>query len=98
MSVTSHKKPPASIRRDDVHWNIETELEKCSTLDHARLRFRLSEWPSVKAKHVFKALLKIGWQVVSQRGSHIKLKHKSAFYPMYVWAFRDSDELGPKIL
>lgn len=27
MSVTSHKKPPASIRRDDVHWNIETELE-----------------------------------------------------------------------
>jgi predicted RNase H-like HicB family nuclease len=27
MSVTSHKKPAAGIRRDDVHWNIETELE-----------------------------------------------------------------------
>jgi predicted RNase H-like HicB family nuclease len=27
MSVMSHKKPPASIRREDVHWNIETELE-----------------------------------------------------------------------
>jgi predicted RNA binding protein YcfA (HicA-like mRNA interferase family) len=50
----------------------------------------------VKAKHAFKALLKIGWVVVSQSGSHIKLKHPS--YPMYVWAFSDSDELGSKIL
>ena len=23
----SHEKPPANIRRDDVRWNIETELE-----------------------------------------------------------------------
>jgi predicted RNase H-like HicB family nuclease len=27
MNVMSNKKPPATIRRDDVHWNIETELE-----------------------------------------------------------------------
>ena len=26
MSV-SHKKPPANTRRNDVHWNIETERE-----------------------------------------------------------------------
>jgi predicted RNA binding protein YcfA (HicA-like mRNA interferase family) len=52
----------------------------------------------VKAKHAFKALLKIGWVVVSQSGSHKKLKHKSAAYPMYVWSFADSDELGAKIL
>jgi predicted RNA binding protein YcfA (HicA-like mRNA interferase family) len=58
----------------------------------------VSDWPSTKAKQVFKVFLKIGWEVVSQRGSHIKLKHKSASYPMYVWAYRDSDELGPKIL
>jgi predicted RNase H-like HicB family nuclease len=26
MSMSA-KKPPASVRRDDVHWNIETERE-----------------------------------------------------------------------
>jgi len=52
----------------------------------------------VKAKHAFKALLRLGWEVVSQSGSHIKLKHKAATYPMYVWSYSDSDELGPKIL
>jgi predicted RNA binding protein YcfA (HicA-like mRNA interferase family) len=52
----------------------------------------------VKAKFVFKALLKIGWTVVSQTGSHIKLKHKDLAYPMYVWSYGDGDELGSKIL
>jgi predicted RNA binding protein YcfA (HicA-like mRNA interferase family) len=58
----------------------------------------LSQWPSVKAKHALKALLKIGWVVVSQSGSHIKLKHKNPAFPLYVWSFGDSDELGSKIL
>jgi predicted RNA binding protein YcfA (HicA-like mRNA interferase family) len=52
----------------------------------------------VKAKHAFKALLKIGWSVVSQAGSHIKLKHKDFPYPTYIWSYGDSDELGSKIL
>jgi predicted RNA binding protein YcfA (HicA-like mRNA interferase family) len=58
----------------------------------------LSQWPSVKAKRAFKALLKIGWEVVSQSGSHIKLKHRASLYPMYVWSYGDGDELGSKIL
>ena len=58
----------------------------------------MSQWPSVKAKKAFKALLKLGWVVVSQSGSHIKLKHKESAYPQYVWSFGDGDELGSKIL
>jgi predicted RNA binding protein YcfA (HicA-like mRNA interferase family) len=52
----------------------------------------------VKAKQALKALLKIGWVVVSQTGSHKKLKHHAAAYPMYVWSYGDGDELGSKIL
>jgi predicted RNA binding protein YcfA (HicA-like mRNA interferase family) len=58
----------------------------------------LSQWPSVKAKQALKALLKIGWVVVSQSGSHKKLKHQASAYPMYVWSYGDGDELGSKIL
>ncbi len=42
-------------------------------------------------------LLQIGWIEVSQRGSHKKLRHTSGTYPMYVWSYGDSDELGSKI-
>lgn len=52
----------------------------------------------MKAKQAFKALLKIGWVVISQSGSHKKLKHQSSSYPMYVWSYGDGDELGSKIL
>jgi predicted RNA binding protein YcfA (HicA-like mRNA interferase family) len=58
----------------------------------------LTQWPSVKARHVLKALLKNGWSLVSQTGSHKKLRYKDFSYPLYVWAFNDSDELGSKIL
>jgi len=51
----------------------------------------MSAWPRI----VFKALLKIGWLVVSQRGSHIKLRHRDSKFPDYVWAFHDKEEIGP---
>jgi predicted RNase H-like HicB family nuclease len=38
----SHMKPPANIRRDDVHWNIETELE-----DDGRWIAEIPEVPGV---------------------------------------------------
>jgi predicted RNA binding protein YcfA (HicA-like mRNA interferase family) len=47
---------------------------------------------------VFKALLKIGWSVVSQSGSHIKLRHRDSKFPDYVWAFHDREEIGPRML
>jgi len=36
--------------------------------------------------------------VVSQTGSHKKLKHQASAYPVYVWSYGDGDELGSKSL
>jgi predicted RNA binding protein YcfA (HicA-like mRNA interferase family) len=58
----------------------------------------VSRWPSAKAARVYKALLRIGWHPVSQSGSHIKLRHRDAQFPDYVWAFHDRVEVGPKML
>jgi predicted RNA binding protein YcfA (HicA-like mRNA interferase family) len=58
----------------------------------------MSFWKSTKARQVFRALEKIGWQTVHQSGSHKKLKHKAGAFPDYVWAFHDRDEIGPRML
>ncbi len=58
----------------------------------------MSTWPSTKAKRIYRALERIGWQAISQSGSHIKLRHKAGVLPDYVWAFHDDDEIGPKML
>ena len=56
----------------------------------------MSQWPSTKARRVYAALLIVGWQLKRQSGSHRTLSH--AGYPDYVFAFHDSDEIGPKML
>lgn len=56
----------------------------------------MSNWPSAKAKRVFAALLRIGWAVKRQSGSHRTLSRNG--FPDYVFAFHDSDEIGPKML
>ncbi|MFM7393850.1 MAG: type II toxin-antitoxin system HicA family toxin [Cyanobium sp.] len=38
----------------------------------------------------------IGWRVKRQSGSHKTLEH--ADYPDYVFAFRDGEEIGPRML
>ncbi|MFZ0320219.1 MAG: type II toxin-antitoxin system HicA family toxin [Candidatus Sulfotelmatobacter sp.] len=58
----------------------------------------MSQWPSTKARRVFHALLKSGWFVVSQAGSHVKLRHHSSKFPDYIWAFHDNEEIGPRML
>jgi predicted RNA binding protein YcfA (HicA-like mRNA interferase family) len=57
----------------------------------------VSTWPSAKAERVHKALLRIGWYVVSQKGSHQKLRHASGKFPDYVWPFHN-EELGPPMI
>jgi predicted RNA binding protein YcfA (HicA-like mRNA interferase family) len=42
------------------------------------------------------ALLKIGWSVKRQVGSHKTLERLG--YPDYVFSFHDGDEIGPKML
>lgn len=58
----------------------------------------MSAWPSSRARIVYKALLSIGWIPVSQKGSHVKLRHVDRTYPEYMWAFHDGEEIGPKML
>jgi predicted RNA binding protein YcfA (HicA-like mRNA interferase family) len=52
----------------------------------------LTQWPSTKAKVVLRALLRKGWTVVSQKGSHIKLNHPT--FGNYMFGFHDQEEIG----
>jgi predicted RNA binding protein YcfA (HicA-like mRNA interferase family) len=56
----------------------------------------MNQWPSAKAKQVFAALLRIGWAVKRQSGSHKTLSRDG--WPDYTFAFHDGDEIGPQML
>jgi predicted RNA binding protein YcfA (HicA-like mRNA interferase family) len=57
----------------------------------------MSHWPSAKAKRVLAALLRIGWSIKrGDGGSHRVLARNG--WPDFVFAFHDSDEIGPRML
>jgi predicted RNA binding protein YcfA (HicA-like mRNA interferase family) len=56
----------------------------------------MSRWPAVKAQRVLAALLRIGWSIKRQTGSHRTLQRPG--YTDYVFAFHDRDEIGPRML
>lgn len=56
----------------------------------------MSSWPSAKAKRVLAALLRIGWQIKRQSGSHRTLSRSG--WTDYVFAFHDDEEIGPRML
>lgn len=57
----------------------------------------MSQWPSTKARLVYKALLKIGWQLKrTSDGSHRILERTD--WPDTVFAYHDSEEIGPRAL
>lgn len=56
----------------------------------------MSHWPSCKASRVLAALLRIGWAVKRSTGSHRVLARSG--WPDYVFAFHDSDEVGPRMM
>jgi len=56
----------------------------------------MSFWPSTKAKRVLAALHRNGWAIKRRSGSHLTLSKPGS--PDYVFAFHDSDEIGPKML
>ncbi len=56
----------------------------------------MSRWPAAKARRVLAALLRIGWQVKRQSGSHRTLARDG--WPDFVFAFHDGDEIGPAML
>ena len=56
----------------------------------------MSLWPSSKAKRVLAALVRIGWRIKRQSGSHGTLSREG--WPDYVFSFHDSEEIGPIML
>jgi predicted RNA binding protein YcfA (HicA-like mRNA interferase family) len=56
----------------------------------------MSRWKSVKAKQLLAALLRIGWEIAWQKGSHRRLKRQGR--PNYTFAFHDNEEIGPGLL
>ena len=57
----------------------------------------MSQWGSYKAKRVFAALLRVGWQLKrSAGGSHRVLERPG--WANFVWAFHDGDEIGPRMM
>ncbi len=53
-------------------------------------------WQSTKARRVLAALLRIGWTVKRERGSHKVLARPG--WPDVVFAFHEREEIGPRML
>ena len=56
----------------------------------------MSVWRATKAKRVYAALLRIGWTLNKQVGSHRKLQR--AGWPNFTFCFHDHEEVGPAAL
>lgn len=56
----------------------------------------MSDWPSTRARAVLAALVRLGWTVKRQTGSHKVLARPG--WPDVVFAFHDRDEIGPRML
>jgi len=56
----------------------------------------VSAWRSTKAKRVYAALMRIGWNLKKQVGSHRRLQRSG--WPNFTFAFHDSEEIGPAAL
>ncbi len=52
----------------------------------------MNGWPSTRSRRVLAALLRIGWVVKRQSGSH------RAGWADFVFAFHDDEEIGPRML
>ncbi len=56
----------------------------------------MTAWPSVKVKRLLAALLRNGWRIKRQTGSHKTLARDGSHD--FVFAFHDGEEIGPKML
>lgn len=56
----------------------------------------MSEWPATNARKVLAALLRMGWVIHRQKGSHKTLVRSG--WPKLCFAYHDSEEIGPKAL
>ena len=56
----------------------------------------MNSWPSTRASRVLAALLRIGWSLKRQTGSHRVLQREN--WPDFVFAFHEGEEIGPHML
>ena len=59
----------------------------------------MSSWPATKARRVLAALEGIGWKI--KRASRTSGSHRTLSrtgWPDVVFAFHDSEEIGPKMM
>lgn len=56
----------------------------------------MTSWGAAKARRVLAALLRIGWHVKRESGSHRTLKREG--WPDFVFAFHEGEEIGPRML
>ena len=56
----------------------------------------MSQWPSVRARVLLQALLRLGWEIKRQSGSHRTLCREG--WQDYTFAFHDGEEIGPRML
>jgi predicted RNA binding protein YcfA (HicA-like mRNA interferase family) len=56
----------------------------------------VSNWPASKARRVLAALLRLGWTLKRQSGSHRTLARED--WADVVFAFHDDEEIGPRML
>ncbi|MDO8751449.1 MAG: type II toxin-antitoxin system HicA family toxin [Dehalococcoidia bacterium] len=56
----------------------------------------MTTWPSTRARQVLAALLRAGWTIKRQSGSHRVLAKEG--HHDFVFAFHDNEEIGPRML
>jgi predicted RNA binding protein YcfA (HicA-like mRNA interferase family) len=56
----------------------------------------VASWPSSRARRVLAALYRIGWRLKREAGSHKTLSRDG--WPDFVFAFHESEEIGPRML
>jgi len=56
----------------------------------------VSRWPATQATRVLSALLRLGWNIKRESGSHRVLQREG--WADVVFAFHDREEIGPRML
>jgi predicted RNA binding protein YcfA (HicA-like mRNA interferase family) len=57
----------------------------------------MSQWRATKARRVFAALLRTGWELKRKSGGSHRVLSKAG-RPDFVFVFHDRDEIGPRML
>jgi len=56
----------------------------------------VASWGSAKARRVLAALLRLGWTLKRQSGSHRTLARDG--WPDFAFSFHEDEEIGPRML